>query len=361
MMIETFEDFIIYAREQGATDIYLTVESPTVFRINGEMVKYTTVSGGEDFSPVVVNRLIRDLLNADKEELVNEGRDVDFSFELSNGERQRVNVFHQCGKLACVIKLLNTVIPSAEELGLSKVITDLANKKSGLILITGPSVSGKNRTMAALINQIAMTRACHIITVEDPVEYKYKDVKATVHQREIGLDVSDYETALASALREDPDVIVLDEMRDYRTISLALTAAETGHLVIGSLHSAGASEAIDRIINVFPPHAQTLTRTQISGVIEGIIWQTLIPTVDKKDHVFAFEILLGTDAIRNLIRTDKTFQIDTYIQQNHKQGMCTINESLTRLYRRDLISYEEAMLNSNNREELEKSLKSVSF
>ncbi len=343
MNIETFEDFILYARECDASDIHLTVGAATVFRINGDLKKYSVLSGNEDFSPVMVNRMIHAILNADQEEMVNAGKDLDFSFEISDGSRQRVNVFHQFGRLAATIRLLKRDVPDAETLGLPRIIYDLAQKKRGLILVTGPTGSGKTTTLAAMIQLINDKRPCHIITIE-----------ATIHQRELGMDIDDVNDALRSALREDPDVILVGEMRDYETISLAITAAETGHLVFGTLHTSSAADTINRIIDVFPPHGQMQVRSQLSTILEAVISQTLIPTADKKGRVCAREILIGTDAVHNLIRSEKTYQLDSVMQQSRRQGMCTLNDSIAQLYKGGYISHEEAMLNSNDREGLDK-------
>ncbi len=242
----TFEEFIMQAREMNASDIHLTVGAPTVVRINGELTKYT------ELSDQVVNRTILSILSAEQEKLLAEGNDIDFSFELKNGARQRVNVFRQGGRLACCIRLLNATIPTLEELGMPQVLLDLTKRRRGLILVTGPTGAGKTTTLAAMIEHINTTRACHIITIEDPIEYRYTQKKATIHQRELGRDVPSFAYALRSALREDPDVILIGEMRDYETISLAMTAAETGHLVFGTLHTSSAAQTIDRIITRVP-------------------------------------------------------------------------------------------------------------
>ncbi|MGN0700606.1 MAG: type IV pilus twitching motility protein PilT, partial [Oscillospiraceae bacterium] len=221
----TFEEFIMQAREMDASDIHLTVGQPTVVRVNGELRKF------QELSDQVVNRTILSILTAEQEKALTEGNDVDFSFELKNGARQRVNVFRQGGRLACCIRLLNQNIPTLDELKMPPVLLDLAKKRRGLVLVTGPTGAGKSTTLAAMIEHINKTRACHVITIEDPIEYRYAQEKATIHQREIGRDVPSFSYALRSALREDPDVILIGEMRDYETISLAMTAAETGHLV----------------------------------------------------------------------------------------------------------------------------------
>lgn len=346
----TFEEFIMQAREMNASDIHLTVGAPTVIRVNGELRKY------QELSDQVVHRTIVSILSAEQEKQLTEGKDIDFSFELKNGARQRVNVFHQGGRLACSIRLLNAKIPSLSDLGMPATLLDLAKKRKGLILVTGPTGAGKSTTLAAMIQHINETRACHIITIEDPIEYRYELSKATIHQREVGRDVPDFEYALRSALREDPDVILIGEMRDYATISLAMTAAETGHLVFGTLHTSSAAQTIDRIIDVCPAHAREQVRVQLSNMIEGIIAQSLVPTSDNKGRCAAVEIMLGTDAIRNLIRSNKVAQMETTMQGATQQGMQTLIEGLAKLYKSGKITYQTALEYSNNAMEMEKKL-----
>ncbi|MCI7768025.1 MAG: type IV pilus twitching motility protein PilT [Oscillospiraceae bacterium] len=347
----TFEEFILEARAMGASDIHLTVGAPTVVRVNGELRKF------KDFSDVVVNRTILSILNAEQEQLLTTGNDIDFSFELENGARQRVNVFRQSGKLACCIRLLNDNIPTLEDLKMPSVLGELAEKKRGLILVTGPTGSGKSTTLSAMVDHINKNRACHIITIEDPIEYRYVQDKATIHQREIGKDVSSFSYALRSALREDPDVILVGEMRDYETISLAMTAAETGHLVLGTLHTSSAAQTIDRIIDACPPHAQEQVRAQLANMFQGVVSQTLVPTADGQGRAAALEILTGTDAVKNLIRTNKIPQMETVMQAGARQGMCSLQDSLVRLYKKNTISYETAMEFAPDKTEMEKALR----
>lgn len=346
----TFEEFIMQAREMNASDIHLTVGAPTVVRVNGELRKYT------ELSDQVVNRTIISILSAEQEKMLTEGKDIDFSFELKNGARQRVNVFRQSGKLAACIRLLNAEIPTLEELKMPPVLLEFAKKRRGLVLVTGPTGAGKSTTLAALMEYINKTRACHVITIEDPIEYRYKQEKATIHQRELGRDVPSFHEALRSALREDPDVILIGEMRDYETISLAMTAAETGHLVFGTLHTSSAAQTVDRIIDACPIHSQDQVRSQLAGMIQGIIAQTLIPRADGKGRVAAVEVMIGTDAIRNLIRSAKINMMETTMAAGARDGMCTLNASLANLYKTGQISYETALEYATDRGEMEKKL-----
>lgn len=346
----TFEEFIMQAREMNASDIHLTVGAPTVVRVNGELRKYT------ELSDQVVNRTILSILSAEQEKMLTEGKDIDFSFELKNGARQRVNVFRQSGKLAACIRLLNAEIPTLEELKMPPVLLEFAKKRRGLVLVTGPTGAGKSTTLAALMEYINKTRACHVITIEDPIEYRYKQEKATIHQRELGRDVPSFHEALRSALREDPDVILIGEMRDYETISLAMTAAETGHLVFGTLHTSSAAQTVDRIIDACPIHSQDQVRSQLANMIQGIIAQTLIPRADGKGRVAAVEVMIGTDAIRNLIRSAKINMMETTMAAGARDGMCTLNVSLANLYKTGQISYETALEYATDRGEMEKKL-----
>lgn len=346
----TFEEFIMQARALNASDIHLTVGAPTVIRVNGELQKY------QELSDQVVHRTIVSILSAEQEKLLTEGHDIDFSFELKNGARQRVNVFHQEGKLACAIRLLNSEIPSINSLGMPPVVLELAKKRKGLVLVTGPTGAGKSTTLAAMLQYINENRACHIITIEDPIEYRYTQNKATIHQREVGRDVLSFDYALRSALREDPDVILIGEMRDYETIMLALTAAETGHLVFGTLHTSSAAQTVDRIIDVCPVESKEQVRSQLSNMIQGVISQSLVPTSDNKSRCAAVEIMLGTDAIKNLIRSNKVAQMESTMQGSTQQGMITLFDSLAKLYRGGKISYQTALEYSNNPTEMEKKL-----
>lgn len=349
----TFEEFIMKAREMNASDIHLTVGAPTMARVNGELCRFGELSDS------VVNRTILSILTAEQEKLLTEGNDIDFCFELANGHRQRVNVFRQSGRLACCIRLLNDKIPSLEELKMPAVLTELAKKKRGLILVTGPTGSGKSTTLASIIDHINRNRACHIITIEDPIEYRYEPGKSTIHQREIGRDVPTFSYGLRSALREDPDVILVGEMRDYETISLAMTAAETGHLVFATLHTSSAAQTIDRIIDACPPHSQEQVRSQLANMIQGVVSMCLVPNKEHTGRTAALEIMLGTDAIKNLIRTNKIPQIESTMQSSARQGMCTINDSLARLYKRGIISYEAALEYTPDKTEMEKLLNST--
>ena len=342
------EEWIEGARQLMASDIHLTVGDITMIRVNGELIKY----GERD--DVGVNRLIHSFLTAEQErQFSTEGKDLDFSFESSNGSVQRVNVFRQNGRAAAAIRLLNTRVPSLEELEMPPILSELAAKRKGMILVTGATGSGKTTTLSAMINEINKRRACHIITIEDPIEYRYERARAIIHQRELGRDVPDFRTALRSVLREDPDVILIGEMRDFETISLALTAAETGHLVLATLHTASAAQTIDRIIDECPVDVRDQVRGQVANLLQGIIAQTLVPRSDDKGgRTAALEILVGNDAVKNMIRNNKIAQLNTVMQTSQNVGMCTLNDYLMKLTRENIISYDTMLQYSTDSVEM---------
>ncbi|MCL2698668.1 MAG: PilT/PilU family type 4a pilus ATPase [Oscillospiraceae bacterium] len=343
----TFEEFILAAREKQASDIHLTVGSEPVFRINGDLTKV------EELSKVPVsNRMILSLLDADQEERFNNGEDIDFVFELKNGNRQRANVYRTLGRLACAIRLLNSNLPTMEELRLPPILKELSKKRSGLILVTGVSGCGKTTTLSIILDFINKSRPCHIVTIEDPVEYRHDQGIATIQQREIGRDVKSFGYALRSALREDPDVIFVGEMRDYETMQLAVTAAETGHLVLATLHTRGAVHAVNRIVDACPHNIQQQMLVQLSQILECVISQSLMPLKDGSGRIAALEILLGTDAARNLIRSNKCHQLETVMQQGKAQGMKMMDEAIMDFYRSGLISREIALTYASDRNEL---------
>jgi twitching motility protein PilT len=342
---------IMEARSMGCSDIHLTVGMKLMYRINGKLTKAPSQFSDED-TEFMIDEMLTDL---NRKQLA-EGVDADFAIKTPDGNRQRVNVFKQDGKLATTIRLLNSSIPSLEMLGLPAVLNELADKPRGLILVTGPTGSGKSTTLAAMIDYINSTRPEHVITVEDPVEYVYQEKLALIQQREVGRDVKNFAAALRSALREDPDIILVGEMRDYETISAALTAAETGHLVMSTLHTTGAAQTIDRIIDACPASIQNQIRTQLAGVLNGVITQCLVPNTRGNGRVPATEILVGTDAVCNLIRENKCHQINSMMQSGGSSGMHTLNSDLARLLSAGMITRANAMKYSNDKGELEQYL-----
>ena len=345
------ESLIVNARSMGCSDIHISVGMPLMFRINGRLTK-----APQQFTEDETQEMLLELLTERQRRDLDSGVDADFSVTTSDRNRQRVNVFKQDHKLAATIRLLNSSIPSLDMLGLPRVLNELAERPRGLILVTGPTGSGKSTTLAAMIDHINESRPDHIITIEDPVEYKYDRKLALIHQREVGEDVVDFASALRSALREDPDIILVGEMRDYETISAALTAAETGHLVMSTLHTTGAAQTIDRIIDACPGSIQNQIRTQLAAVLNGVITQCLVPNVKGNGRVPATEILIGTDAVCKLIRENKCHQLGSLMQSGAAFGMHTLNHDLSRLVQAGFITRDAALKYTNDREELEQYL-----
>ena len=335
---------------QKGSDVHITAGIPPTFRINGELIH----QGETILTPMDTEDLIRQIANDHIfSELLEKG-EVDFSYSSPGMGRFRVNAYTQRGSLGIALRIIPPEIPSYKQLGLPPILSDLTKLPRGLILVTGPTGSGKSTTLATMIDQINKEQKLHIITLEDPIEYMHKHRRSIVNQREIGSDSKSFANALRGALRQDPDVILVGEMRDLDTISIAITAAETGHLVLSTLHTLGAAKTIDRIIDVFPPHQQQQIRVQLSSVIESVISQQLLPKADGKGRVAALEVMIATPAIRNLIREDKIHQIDTVIQTGSKYKMQTMDSALMALYHRGLISKEMAMTQAVNQEELKK-------
>lgn len=335
-----------------ASDIHLTVGIPPTFRISGELMNI----GGEVLSSEDTEKLTMQALSENKFKILEKVGELDFSYSNPGVGRYRVNAYKQRGSFGMALRIIPIEIPTMESLGLPHVVKDLSRLTRGLILVTGPTGSGKSTTLASIINQIINERNCHILTLEDPIEYLHKHNKAIVNQREIGSDSQSFANALRGALREDPDVILVGEMRDLETMSIAITAAETGHLVLSTLHTFGAAKTIDRIIDVFPPYQQQQIRVQLSSVIQAIISQQLLINYEGNGRVAAFEVMVATSAIRNLIREDKVHQIDTVIQTGSKYNMQTMDSNLLELYKKGLIKKEVALLQAFNQEDLKRYL-----
>ncbi len=347
-MALTMDQIILRARAMGCSDIHISEGLPLRFRIHGALID-TDISLTDDES----QECIKDIMSKEQIEEFEKGIDVDFAYESSDGNRQRVNVFRYMKGAAATIRLLNNSIPDLESLGLPKILESLADEPRGLILVTGPTGSGKSTTLAAMIDYINRKDSTHILTIEDPIEYVYERKVATIHQREVGRDVQSFAAALRSALREDPDIILVGEMRDYETISAALTAAETGHLVLSTLHTTGAAQTIDRIIDACPAEAQNQVRIQLSGILKGVITQCLMPNAEGNGRVVATEILTGTDAVLNMIRENKCHQLNTTMQAGASFGMHTLNGDLVRLLNCGKISHSTALQYTNDKREFE--------
>ncbi len=324
----TIEEILTAAKEAGASDVHLTVGIPPKMRVNGNLVTM-------DFPkmlPADTLDVILSIMTESQRERYEEKGEYDMSFAVPNVARYRVNAFKQRGSAALAFRVVATEIPSPEKLGVPTSVVDLYQRKRGLILVTGPTGSGKSAALAAIIDKVNSNRDAHIITLEDPIEYLHQHKMSMVNQREIGLDTENYANALRAALREDPDVILVGEMRDFETISVAITAAETGHLVLSTLHTIGAASTIDRVIDVFPPHQQQQIRVQLSNVLEAVISQQLIPTSDGRGRCAAFEVMHANHAVRNLIREGKSHQLQSIMQTNRKIGMITMDDAILQLY-----------------------------
>lgn len=335
----TINDLLAKARKVGASDVHVTVGIPPKCRINGELCDLMEGKIMPADSKALVEQMIPGRL---VDRFNNEG-EVDFSYAIKGVGRFRVNIFKQRGTMSFVIRLVNTEIPDPRSLGLPESVINLTSKKRGLVLVTGPTGSGKSTTLASLINVINQNYNKHIITLEDPIEYLHSHNKSVVNQREVGIDTQSYAGALRAALREDPDIILVGEMRDLDTIATAVTAAETGHLVFSTLHTIGAVPTIERIIDVFPTHQQAQIRLQLATLLEAIISQQLIPTADRNGRVAAFEIMYANSAVRNLIREAKPHQIPSIIQTSRQSGMITMDDALFELYQSMQITREDAL------------------
>lgn len=333
------DEILIQSVKSGASDIHLTTGRPPSYRIDGVLASIE----GERLTPQMLEELLMPLMDVRHRGELQDNGQTDFAYAIPGVGRFRVNVFKQRGTLASVMRSLPFNIPEPEQLGIPAEVVEMTSRKRGLILVTGPTGSGKSTTLASLLHVINRTYPYHIITLEDPIEYLHRHDKSVVNQREIGSDSTDYAQALRAALREDPDVILVGEMRDLETISTAITAAETGHLVFSTLHTIGADKTIDRIIDVFPPNQQQQIRIQLASVLECVVSQQLLKKADGSGRVAALEVLFANNAVRNLIRESKTYQIASIMQTNKRAGMQTMDDALYDLYMRKLIDADNAV------------------
>lgn len=345
-------DLLKMMYKNGASDLHIKAGSPAVFRIDGRLVKSSFLVKDHKHS----KDLIYSTLKEDQIAKLEKELDLDYAFELTGICRFRVNAFFQVGTVSASFRTVPHLIPSISELRLPEVTREIAEFPNGLVLVCGPTGCGKSTTLAAVINYINYTKTCRIITIEDPIEYKYKDKLSMIIQREVGRDTKQFSTALRETLRQDPDVILIGEMRDLETISLALTAAETGHLVFATLHTQNAAKNIDRIIDVFPPIQQQQIRVQVSQTLRAVISQALVPKIDGPGRVPAVEVLLVNSAVRNLIREQKTYQIRSVLQTNTRFGMQTLDYALGELVARGMIAIDEAFSRAESFEEVRESV-----
>lgn len=332
-------DILIKAVGQQSSDIHLTAGLPPMIRHVGELIP---LDGFNALTSEDTQNLAFSVINDDLKQQFQKSRELDFSYSIDNCARFRVNLYWQKEIIGIAIRVIPSVIPKAEDIGLSEKILELTNLKSGLVLVTGQTGSGKSTTLATMINDINQHQSKHILTIEDPIEFVYPHQKSMVNQRQVGVDTPSFSSALKHALREDPDVILVGEMRDLETISATLEIAATGHLAFATLHTMNVAQTIDRIIDVFPPHQQQQIRMGLSTVIRGIICQQLLPAVDGQSRVAAREVLIGDFAISNMIREGQTQQIMSKIQTSGAQGMCTMETSITQLLNAGKISPETA-------------------
>lgn len=337
--VPDIDTLLRFAVKEGASDVHLVVGTYPKYRVDGELIP---IPGYGRLLPSTTRKILSPLLDEETEDMFDKDGDLDFAYSQPSLGRFRVNMYKQRGSWSGVFRQLSSTIPSPEKLGLPKAITDLVKHKRGIVLVTGPTGSGKSTTLASLIDIINSNYKKNIITLEDPIEYLHKHKMSNVSQREMGVDSKDFASALRASLREDPDVILVGEMRDYETISTAITAAETGHLVFSTLHTIGAASTIDRIIDTYPAAQQQQARSQLAMCFQGIISQQLVPRIGG-GRVAALEIMLGTDALRSLVREGKTGQILSYIQTGKSQGMQSMDSHLLELNYKGLISEEDVI------------------
>jgi twitching motility protein PilT len=345
----TIDDLLEHMVALGASDLHVTTGSAPILRINGKLGRL------EDFprlTPADTQRMLYRILSTEQQKHLEVNRQIDVSHSIPGLARFRVNVYFQRESVGAAFRMIPTELKTLEDLGLPQHLHELAKKPRGLVLVTGPTGSGKSTTLAAVIDEINRTRDEHIMTIEDPIEFLHRHKKCIVNQREIGPDATSFAEALRGALRQDPDVILLGEMRDLETIATALTAAETGHLVFATLHTQDAPSTVDRLIDVFPAAQQEQVRVQIASTIQGIVTQTLLPTLDGTGRVAACEILLPDDAVRNLIRQAKVEQIYSVMQTGSNKGMQTLEQSLADLVSRGIVSQDVALARSSRADQL---------
>lgn len=339
---------------EGGSDLHITSNLQPAGRIDGKLRRFDM----PPLSPAEVENLLFPMLSNEQRRKLEQDWELDFSYGIEGLSRFRVNIYKDKGNYAAAFRTITDTVPSFDSLGLPEIVRKMAEKPRGLVLVTGPTGSGKSTTLAAMIDYINSTKAEHILTIEDPIEFVHRSKQSIIHQRELGMDTRSFGNALKSALREDPDIILVGEMRDHETIALALTAAETGHLVFGTLHTSSASQTIDRIIDVFPEGQQQQIRVQLANSLVAVFSQTLLqklqPDGTKKGRVMAQEIMIVTPAIANLIREAKAAQIYSTIQMNQGLGMQTLEMALGRLYKDKLITMEDALTRSSRPDELKR-------
>jgi twitching motility protein PilT len=340
--------------KRKSSDLHLQVGLPPMLRVDGTLVP---VAGADVLTEETVELLVFAVLDDDQKQILLKDKEFDFSFAFGDLGRFRVNAFHERGNIAAAMRLIPNEILTIEQLGLPPIVSKFADYPRGLVLVTGPTGSGKSTTLAAMIHKINHERATHIITIEDPIEFTHKSNKSVIVQREVHYDTYSFSAALRSALRQDPDVVLIGEMRDLETIASAITIAETGHLVFATLHTNSAAQSIDRMIDVFPPHQQPQIRSQLSNILMAICSQRLVPTIGG-GRIAAAEVLVATPAVRNIIREGKTHQLDAVIQTGADHGMQSMDKTLVNLIHAGTITYDEARNYAIDVEELDRLMRS---
>jgi len=333
------------AVEKNASDVHLSVPRYPTLRILGELIPLPEMDA---LTPEDLDNILVVLMNKGQQKTFLQNKELDFAFSLPDVGRFRVNAYYQRGTIAFAIRVLPAVIPSMEELGLPAVCKELAVKPRGMVLVTGATGYGKSTTLASMIEYLNQTVSRRVVTIEDPIEFVHTDNKCYIVQREVGSDTESFAEALRHALRQDPNVILLGEMRDLETIRVGLTAAETGHLVLCTLHTSSAAQTVERMIDIFPPEQQQQVRTQLALVLEGVLSQVLIPRADNTGRVAAFEVMLATNAIRSLIREAKTHEIPNYILLGRREGMCLLDQALAELVRQGTILRDDALARAHD-------------
>ncbi len=342
-----FAAMVMTVLQNGASDLHLAAGAPPVMRRNGDLVPI----GNEVLTAQDTREIVYGILSGDQRQRLENDLEIDFSYQVPGRVRFRVNAYYQRAAVGAAFRVVPTELRTLDELKLPASIRQWTTKPRGLVLVTGPTGSGKSTTLAAMIDEINSTRSCHIMTVEDPIEFLHRHKRSLVNQRELGGDTHSFANALRSALRQDPDVILVGEMRDLETIQIAITAAETGHLVFGTLHTSDAPQTIDRIIDVFPPHQQEQVRVMLANALQGVICQQLLPTL-QGGRVGAFEVLMATPAVRNLIREGKTHQIYSMLQTGSQHGMQSMDACLADLVRQNQVSMNTALERAGSAAEL---------
>ena len=354
--MENIIDLLRLANENGASDLHLVVNAPPMLRIDGSL---GSADGMPPVSPEEISQAFMELTTPEQREEFQHTLELDFGYTLPGVGRIRCNVAQQRGAISFALRLLSPVIPTIDELELPQLCKELALRPRGLVIVSGPTGSGKTTTLAAMVHHINANMACHVVTIEDPVEYNHPNFKSAITQRELGTDTLSFAQALRHVLRQDPDVILVGEMRDLDTAAAVLNVAETGHLVFTTGHAPSAAQAMERVIDLFPPHERYLAQARLASLIIGVLCQTLVPRAGSSGRMAAVEIMLGSPAVKNLIREGKIYQLPNIIRTSNREGMQTLDQSLLSLYFRGIITGESLIRFCNDKDEVERTMEKV--